>query len=100
MKMQWETRLEDDEIAYSIALERDRRKRLEEAIDRIVADSLGEQLDDMPDEVVRDELAISVFWTIDLEAVTEWSGVAPDVLKQALLVELAEMEIAELVVSE
>ena len=100
MKMQFETslaeeihdliegRIEEQAEALTVIIER--------AIGAVLDDDAFQLLDERPESAIETEVYnpgseptdLAVFWTIDLEALADWSGVSLDVLQEALAAEV------------
>ncbi len=69
---------------------------IESAIQSVLDDDTLEQLEKMPGSAFEHEVYnpgseptdLAVFWTIDIEALADWSGVSLDVLQEALAAEV------------
>jgi len=100
MRMQFVTSLEDEVAALIEGHVAEHEGRLTEIIESAIQDVLDDdtwqQLDEMPERAIENETfnagfdlaEIGVAWTVDLEALADWSGVSLDVLQEALAAEV------------
>jgi len=107
MKMQFETslaeeihdliegRIEEQAEALTVIIER--------AIGAALDDDAFQLLDERPESAIETEVYnpgsepsdLAILWTIDIEALADWSGVSLDVLQEALADEVEGIALAE-----